>query len=264
MSLSKYLMIPRLAWLSLRAPRDQRKAWERYWRSVQRTGRGGDVLWDAESEDELEQSRELIQSHMDTELPIVDIGCGNGSHARMLATCFPRVMGLDVSSAAIDTAREESRELDNIEYRAEDCTISGVGARLASELGDSNVYVRGVFHLLNHKQRLTMVQNIGDILGERGTLYLLETNHEGNPLDFLSDLGARPGSMPAPVLRVVESGVRVPQAVGEPLYRKYFATADWDTLLCNETAIHTVLAVGSDEIHPVRAFCAVARRRLES
>ena len=256
-------MIPKLAWLSLRAPRDQRKAWERYWQGIQRTGRGGDVLWDAQSEDEISKSQELIRTHLDTELPVIDIGCGNGSHTRMLAKCFPRAMGVDLSSAAVGTAREESAGIDNIEYRAEDCTQPGVGARIAAELGESNVYIRGVFHLLSHKDRRVMVQNIADILGQRGTLYLLETNHRGNPLDFLSHLGATPSSMPEPVLRVVESGIRVPQAVGERLYRKYFTSEHWDTVHCKNSAIHTVPRSGSDELHTVRAFCAIARRRMQ-
>ena len=262
MSLSKYLMIPRLAWFSLRAPRNQQKAWERYWSGIRRTGRDGDVLWDAESEDELGQSRSLLEAHMDTTLPIVDIGCGNGSHTRMLARCFPRVMGIDVSAAAVDTAREESRDVENIEYRAVDCTTPGIGARPAAELGECNVHVRGVFHVLNHKKRRIMVQNVADILGERGTLYLLETNHDGNPLDFLSHLGATPGSIPGPLQRVVESGIRVPTAVGERLYRKYFSDDEWQTLHCDEAAIHTTLGRDGDELHSVRGLCAIARRRV--
>jgi hypothetical protein len=45
MAWRKYRLVPRLALASLGAPRDQARAWNRFWSGVHRTGADGDVLY---------------------------------------------------------------------------------------------------------------------------------------------------------------------------------------------------------------------------
>ena len=79
-------------------PRQGRRHWENYWRSIDKTGRGGQVLWDNEPErasvEDLKRFKPLI---LDPSLPLLDFGCGNGRQTRFLATQFDRVIGTDVS-----------------------------------------------------------------------------------------------------------------------------------------------------------------------
>jgi SAM-dependent methyltransferase len=260
MSWQKYLMVPKLIWHGLRAPGDKTAAWERYWGAVQRTGADGEVLWDAGSQNELERSLKQLLPHMDRGLPIVDVGCGNGRHTRALAAHFPTALGLDVSSQAIERARQESRDQANVSYRVLDASVPGIGQTLARELGDMNIYVRGVFHILDHPRRLAMVQNLRDMLGERGMLFLVETAHEGSPLDYLTSLGATPSSFPTPLQRCIESGLPAPRNFGERRFRQYFPDKAWETLASGPTFLHGVPMRTRNELEQIPAFFALVRR----
>ena len=93
MALRKFLLIPQLMWYGARAPRDQGEAWDRFWAGIERTGAGGEVLWDAASQEELDGVLARVLAHMDKSLPLVDVGCGNGRFSRLLAAHFPRCWG---------------------------------------------------------------------------------------------------------------------------------------------------------------------------
>src|SRR5262249_34415139 len=147
MSWRQYLLVPRLIWYSLHKDRRQQAGWDRFWGSVQRTGRTGDVLWDAASETELADTMRRLLEHMSTSLPILDIGCGNGRFTRELAKHFPRAIGVDLSRHAIARAEEESRGLA-VQFRVLDATQEGAGRPLADELGAANVFIRGVLHTI--------------------------------------------------------------------------------------------------------------------
>jgi SAM-dependent methyltransferase len=137
--LYKYLLIPQLIWYGVRSPRDQALAWDRFWASIQRTGADGEVIWDAASTEELDRVRAHALEHMARDLPIVDIGCGNGRFSRLLAGSFPKVLGIDISAHAVRRAEEESGEADNVTYRVLDASAAGAGQRLFEELGEANV-----------------------------------------------------------------------------------------------------------------------------
>lgn len=263
MAFQKYLLIPKLMWYGVRAPRNQGVAWNRYWSRIDHTGYDGDVLWDAGSTVEIDQSLAHLRRHMDRTLPIVDIGCGNGRHARALAGHFPYVVGLDVAERAIEKARQETHGIENVAYCVLDATMPRAGMRLAHEFGEMNVYMRGVLHILDRQQRVTLVQNIRDMLGQRGTAYILETNHGGSPLDYMMYLGATAASIPAPLRRCIEAGIRAPDHFGEREYNKYFPTAQWATLDSGTSVLHGVPIRQPDQLQPIPAFFALTRPRQE-
>src|SRR5690349_7066403 len=138
MSWHKYLLIPKLMWYGMRASRDNVVAWDRFWACVQRTGPGGDVLWDAGSDAEIAGALGQLRPHLDPTLPIVDVGCGNGRYTRLLASLFPQALGIDVSTHALAKARDESRNVANVSYRVQDVGRPEVGRQLATELGELN------------------------------------------------------------------------------------------------------------------------------
>ena len=47
MSWRKFLVIPQLIYYGIRSPHSQSAAWDRYWAAIDKTGPGGQVLWDA-------------------------------------------------------------------------------------------------------------------------------------------------------------------------------------------------------------------------
>lgn len=111
--------------------------------------------------------------HVDLALPLVDLGCGNGTQTRFLAEHFPRVIGVDVSEAGLAIAREinGAREVD---YRRVDVLDPAGIAALHDELGDVNVYVRGVVHQLDPADRPTAVSALAVLAGTRGRVFLSE------------------------------------------------------------------------------------------
>jgi hypothetical protein len=134
-----------------------------------------------------------------------------------------------------------------------------VGRQLASELGEMNVYVRGVLHVLPPSQRLVMVQNLRAMLGQRGTLYLVETALAGNPLDHLEYQGATRGTIPDPLLKCIVNGVRPPEHFDEAQYRTYFPSDQWETLDCGPTILHTLPLHKKTGLDELPAFFAIAR-----
>lgn len=148
------------------------EAWEGFWGEAPRAA--GAVLWDAEPVHTAGPHLALFERHLTAPgLPLVDLGCGNGTQTRFLADRFPRVLGVDLSAAAVEHARgadpagqAEFRQLDAAEPRAV--------AQLHAELGDVNVYVRGVLHQCEPQDRQPLVDSVALLTGEQGRAFLVE------------------------------------------------------------------------------------------
>jgi SAM-dependent methyltransferase len=262
MSWKKFLLIPQLAWYGIRAPRDQKQAWDRYWGGIRQTGFEGDVLWDAASEAERKELLDRALAHLDRALPAVDIGCGNGRYTRALAAHFPKVLGVDVSPQAVARAQRESEGgPSNVEYRVADVSEPGTMRSLHGELGDVNLFVRGVLHVLDPKRREAAIAGFAEALGARGTLFLAETNIGNDPLEHLVHQGATPTSMPAPLRRCIEAGIRPPSHFGEPEVKSHFPDARWKMLVHGKMTLHGIPLTTATEIEPIPAYFAVVQPR---
>jgi SAM-dependent methyltransferase len=259
MSWRKLTVIPQLIWYGLRAPRDQAKAWDRYWGDIRKTGIDGDVLWDAASTVELEAVRARVRAHFDAALPLVDVGCGNGRFTRALAAQFPKALGVDFSPSAVERARAESADAANVSFQVLDISAAGAGDELARALGDVNVFVRGVLHVLDPARRAAAVDNLKRALGARGTLYFSETNIEGNPLDHLEFQGATATSMPDPLRRCIAAGIRPPSHFGDPERERFFASSAWKTLESGKTVMHGIPLHEPGRIEDIPSYFAVVR-----
>ena len=265
MSARKYLLIPQLLWYGLRAPRAQSAAWNRFWSSIERTGPDGQVLWDAASREELDGVLARVDAHMDRTLPLVDLGCGNGRYARALASRFPRVVGVDVSPSAVARAQEESRGTATVSFRTLDVAAPGAVRALAQELGEANVFMRGVFHVFDASQRATAVANLRELVGTRGVIYCAETNYTGDPLDQLVAQGATPTGMPDPLRRCIAAGIRPPSHFGEAQLREFFPASSWEVLEHGPVTMHGLpLTSGAGTFEVIPSFyalvCPRARR----
>jgi SAM-dependent methyltransferase len=222
MSRRKYLLIPLLTRYAITASRDQRRAWDRYWSSVRRTGAGGEVLWDAEQPAELDGVLARFRTHADRSLPAVDLGCGNGRQARALTEVAPRVIGVDRAPAAVERARADVGEDPTLEFRVADITDPAFGPALHEELGDVNVHVRGVLHVVDADRRPAVVANLAALAGTRGAVFVCETDVAGDPLDYLLWQGATPTRLPPVMRRLIAAGVRAPSHFGSEQVAEYF------------------------------------------
>lgn len=267
MTWRRYLLVPRLVLASLGAPRNQARAWNRFWSGVRRTGADGDVLWDVPHPDEAGFTAAQLRTYADLGLPMVDLGCGNGSRARALAAFCPRVVGVDVSAAAIERARSETAsaqragnvEHPGVEFRVADAADPAFGSRLAAEIGDANVHVRGVLHVLPPPARPAVVRTIAHLLGRRGTLFLSETNAPGDPLDYLATQGVTATRMPAMVHRLVVSGIRPPSHFGAAEVARYFPQPPWRVLAEGPTTMYGLPIRPSEQSQHIPSYFAVVR-----
>jgi hypothetical protein len=64
---------------------------------------------------------------------------------------------------------------------------------------DANVFIRGVLHVLGTADQAALMENLRQMVGERGRVFLAETNFRGNPVEYVSHLGASRRSIPAPL-----------------------------------------------------------------
>ncbi|WP_406175294.1 class I SAM-dependent methyltransferase [Streptomyces sp. NBC_00996] len=149
-----------------------REAWEGFWREA--PGEQGAVFWDAEPALTIGVHLPLFEPHLTArDLPVVDLGCGNGTQTRFLADRFPHVLGADLSAAALDHARLAD-PAGQAGYRLLDAAEKTEAETLHAELGDANVYMRGVLHQAEPDDRQPLVDGLATLVGERGRVFLVE------------------------------------------------------------------------------------------
>jgi SAM-dependent methyltransferase len=262
-SWQKYLMIPKLARLSRSAPKDRRLAWDKYWAGIKSTGPGGEVLWDSGRDHEFLGYREVLLRHLDPELPVVDVGCGHGSFTRALAGIFRDVIGVDVSAHAVARARAESEAQEGLagraRYEARDMTAPGAARGLADERG-ANVFIRGVLHVLSPGDQAALVENLRVLAGSRGTVFLAETNFQGNPVDYVAHLGATPKGIPAPLERAIRE-LPMPGHFGPAERSRVLPGESWDLLEDGAVVIETNPMTDVAAQSQVPGYYAVLRPR---
>lgn len=177
-----------------------REAWEGFWREA--PGEQGAVFWDAEPAITVARHLALFEPHLvDPGLPLVDLGCGNGTQTRFLAGRFPYVLGADLSAAALEHARAAD-PAGRAGYRLLDAVEKAATQTLHAELGDANVYVRGVLHQCEAGDRQALADGIATLVGEHGRAFLVEPSETAGAV--LRRVAAGPGGPPpklAPVLR---------------------------------------------------------------
>jgi SAM-dependent methyltransferase len=259
MSWRKLLLLPSLIRHGARAPRALPEAWEDYWQGVSETGRKGDVLWDPAHDVELQFCLQKLGAGADRALPVIDVGCGNGRFTRALSSLFEPALGLDLAPSAVKRAGVETAEAAKVSYRCLDATKRGWAEALHRELGDANVFIRGVLHVLNHQGKVALADELRVLLGQRGTLFLLETAFPGSPLDYLEFLGAVDGTLPAPLERAIRAGLPQPASFAAPELARYFPDTAFRVLESGPADIFAVGMRRGSDVEKIPGFYALIR-----
>jgi SAM-dependent methyltransferase len=243
-ALKKYLLVPKLVKLSSAAPKDPQAAWDQYWGKVRTTGAHGDVLWDSGDDHELRGYLEHLKRQMNPDLPIVDVGCGNGTFSRRLSAHFPHVLGVDVSANAIAKARAESEGQERISFITADMTAPGAARLVNAALtaagvsGEANIFIRGVLHVLKRPAQAALAEQLHPLVGKRGRVFLAETDFRGNAVEYVSHLGATRHFIPAP-LRDAICGLPMPGRFGAAQRLRAFPESRWDVVEDGPAVIET-------------------------
>lgn len=250
------LLVPTVVRLTSRVPRDPAAAWDGYWRGIHTTGRSGDVLWDSGSQTEHAQYSDAVLAHFDPALPVIDVGCGNGTNTRWLAGLFPRVIGIDVSTGAVELARREAEGVPNVDFMVMDAAGVGAGEHLLEQTGPANVFVRGVFHVLKPDKQSSLAANLRTVIGRSGRVFLAETNFQGNSLAYLQQLGATPRKIPRQLQSALENLPR-PGRFGAQERHSIFPDTDWQLIADGPVNIEVVPMKSTDLSQQVPGYFAL-------
>ncbi len=260
LTLKKYLLIPRLAILSARVPENPQQAWDQYWADIKATGTDGDVLWDSGSDHEMLVHHDHFAPHLDPLLPILDVGCGNGSTTRWLAEHFSQAIGVDVSANAITRATKEAADHADLSFSVRDVTAPGAGKALRAQIGEANVFIRGVLHVLDEDARTALAENLYAITGQKGRIFLAETNFQGSALDYVHHLGATLQSIPKPLERAIRS-LPMPGQFGPTECRSTFNPDAWQILDEGPTTIETVPLLNKNQPESIPGYFSILSTR---
>lgn len=234
------------------ADHDLALAWERWWAGI--GGTPGEVVWEADPGD-LEADLDHFADAFSPALPVVDFGCGDGRQTRFLARYFPTVLGVDISAAAIGRARAADNP-PGVSFQILDARDPASAARLYGEIGDANVYIRGVLQALPPASRPRAAQAIAALLGAAGTLFAKELPPEA--ASYFADVTQRYGLPPglAKVMRHVRPG-----QISLPELTRLFPADRFEVLGTGTSRMHTVNTLPGGEVISVPAIWALTRVR---
>jgi SAM-dependent methyltransferase len=125
----------------------------------------------------------------------LDIGCGTGAFARLLARRTDHVLGLDLSPQMIRLARERSQQYPNVDFQVADVTTW----TFPQERFDCIASI-ATFHHLPLEETLIKAR---DALKVGGTLLILDLYEQKGLADFFVSTLAVPVNL---VLRVIKTG----------------------------------------------------------
>lgn len=177
--------------------------WESYWSDLPKES--GQPLWDSAGAETARAQLPLFGPHFAEGLPLLDIGCGNGTQTAALAAHFPRVLGLDFAEAAIEHARVLQGG-GPAEFRRFDLADLDGARSLRGELGDANAYMRGVLHQMPEERRPVAVAALSLLLGATGTVFALELKPSAGDA-MRSAMASDPDAVPK-VRRVFRHGIK--------------------------------------------------------
>ena len=135
----------------------------------------------------------------------LEIGCGTGAFARLLAKRVDHVVALDLSPHMIRLASERSKQYSNIDYHIADV----LSWEFPAEQFDCIVSIATLHHL----PMADMLSKMKDALKVNGTLIVLDLFQAEGLSDIITRMAATPVNI---VLQYIKTGqVRVPRNVRE-------------------------------------------------
>lgn len=209
------------------------QAWESFWQDA--PYEPGGVFWDSDPALVAERHFPYFRAYFDPGLPVVDLGCGNGTQTRFLAERYERVVGVDLAGAAIDRARRDDPH-GVAEYQRLDAVDTEAVERLHEEIGDANVYMRGVLHQCEPADRGRLVDGIAKLTGQRGRAFALELAEAAKPV--LMGLAQGPDGPPQKLGAIFAHGI-APGEVSDAALPEFFRAAGLDVLSDGEQPLVT-------------------------
>lgn len=230
---------------------DTSSAWESYWNKT--SNFSNPIFWDCKPEVAVARDLPRFKNIIDTQLPLIDFACGNGTQTRFLADYFAKVIGVDVSKSAVKMA-EAQHDAPNIEYRILDALITEQAEVLHSEIGDANIYMRTGFHHIPIEKRSEFAKSLQILLGNKGVIYLIELGP--NAMSYWNFLNEKYGKLPQELLIVLEHGLRPGTIALEDIVTFF---PDFKILKSGEDCLNIAYPLPDGEYPKVPTFYAVMK-----
>lgn len=232
------------------------KIWDDYWHDAGDTL--DQVFWDSPPEQAVRDELRRFGAHFSGERAMIDVGCGHGTQTRALARLFPRVLGVDVSPAGLEIARQH-HGADNLEYEVLDVLDAAAAAALHGRVGDANLYVRTVLHQLGAAERAQAAASLAILLGARGRALICELAPAAEA--YFAYLFAEFGGPPPGLGRVLSHGIR-PAALGPGELERVLAGAGLAVIDRGRGAVRTTLTLpgGYPAMVPTELVVVAAER----
>ncbi|MGW1170229.1 class I SAM-dependent methyltransferase [Streptomyces sp. NPDC001153] len=208
-----------------------RSNWESYW--SQTSDEAGEAIWDCDPALSAEPHTALLLPHADPARTIVDLGCGNGTQTRYLATRFARAVGVDLSHAAVEHARRATQD-DAVEFQQLDLTDSEAVRALHERLGDVNVYMRAVIHQSEPEARPAVAAAVAELIGTEGRAFVAELTSGSR--DVLRRAASQEGGPGPKLQRVFHHGLK-PADADDPEIPRLLGEAGLKVLAEGETTL---------------------------
>jgi SAM-dependent methyltransferase len=180
-----------------------RNAWESYWQET--SDAAGEAIWDCDPALSAQPHSALLLAHADASRTIVDLGCGNGTTTRYLATRFAHAVGVDLSHAAVEHARRAT-DAGTVEYQQLDLTDASAVRALHDRLGDTHVYMRAVIHQSEPEARSAVAAAVAEMIGSEGRAFVVELTSGSR--DVLRRAASQPGGPGPKLQRVFHHGLK--------------------------------------------------------
>jgi SAM-dependent methyltransferase len=232
-----------------------RSVWESYWGTL--SGVSGEAFWDSDPVFGAALDLPRFDDLADHALPLVDVGCGNGTQTRFFSQRFSRVLGVDVSEEAVVRA-SRANPAAGVEYRAMDVLRPEQARALHDELGDVNVYVRTVLHTFLPPDRPPAVVSLHTLVGARGTLFLLELAPTAEA--YFHSLITKYGAPPPGLAKVLQHGI-TPATFGPGDVDALFGADRFQVLRSGEAVVRTTHALPDGGHAEVPAIYRVIKAR---
>lgn len=232
------------------------KAWESFWGTF--TGQPQEVLWNVSHELavalDFERFKDLIASN---NLPLVDVGCGDGTQTKFFSKHVTRTIGVDVSAKAIEIARS-TIDPPNLEYQVLDILNKEDCQAFRAKVGEVNIYMRGVLMQFLPADRLIAVANLKGLMGMNGYLYLNE--YVPQTKAYYTALIEAQG-MPEGFARVLKHGI-TPGGISQEEIETFFPSTEFDIVQQGMHVINTVIPLTDGSYAKAPAFYLAVKKRV--
>ncbi|MEA5594228.1 class I SAM-dependent methyltransferase [Rivularia sp. UHCC 0363] len=232
---------------------DTSSAWESYWNRTSELS--NPIFWDCKPELAADRDLPRFKNKMDSQFPLIDFACGNGTQTRFLANYFTKVIGIDVSESAVKMAKAK-HNAPNIEYRVLDALKPEQAEALHSEIGDVNIYMRTGFHHIPVDKRSEFAKSLQILLGNKGIIYLIELG--ANAINYWNSVREKYGKLPEEMNIVLEHGIRPGTVALEDIVNLF---RDFEVLESGEDYLHIAFPLPDGNYPKVPTFYAAMKHK---